>query len=259
MTDVTARSNTSCPAEARRGAPAERIIAAPEYDLPALASTVLLAIDTSLGTSVALGLPSSGGSGRIVEATSDDPRGHSELIGTLISRALELAGADATEVSAVVTGIGPGPFTGLRVGIAAAHAFAAGRNVPVLPLHGHEAVALVTLEAGAAPAARIVQDARRHELFVSEYSGLDWRGVPVRVADPALVPRAEYSGVDREIWPERIPAARLVQLALRRLAVLGGIGQSSDSALERAFEPNRALYLRAPDVRAPAAPKRVTP
>lgn len=206
-----------------------------------VSSRGILAIDTAIGTSVALGV-----NGEIYEQSSDDPLGHAERIGTMINRVLADAGVGPESVTAVVVGVGPGPFTGLRVGIAAAHAFALGRGVPLLPVQGHEAVALEVLEHGAAAAVRVVQDARRRELFVTEYSGLDWAGVPVRTADPHLVARAEYVPVAHEIWPVKIPAARLVQLAALRLAAGHG------------FEPDQALYLRAPDVKPPGTPKRVS-
>ncbi|MBK0419746.1 tRNA (adenosine(37)-N6)-threonylcarbamoyltransferase complex dimerization subunit type 1 TsaB [Leucobacter sp. CSA1] len=216
--------------------PVERVLEAEEQGAGAL-----LAIDTALGTSVALGV-----SGRVYEAVSDDPRRHAEAIGGLLARVFAASGATVSAVTGVVIGVGPGPFTGLRVGIAAAQAFALGRGVPLLPLQGHEAVALAVLEAGAASGVRVVQDARRRELFVTEYSGLDWAGVPVRSEEPHLVPRAEYREARNEVWPERIPAARLVQLAARRLAS------------GRRFEAEQALYLRAPDVKQPSAVKRVS-
>ncbi len=224
------------PVELLRESPSGRVLAAEE-----LAEHALLAVDTALGTSVALGL-----GGRIYEASSDDPMRHAEVIGGLLAGLFETAGASPSEVTAVVAGVGPGPFTGLRVGIAAAHAFATARGVPLLPLQGHEAVALAVLEEGAAAGARIVQDARRRELFVTEFSGLDWAGVPVRSVDPHLVTRADHTEASLDVWPERIPAARLVQLAARRLAA------------GRPFEEDRALYLRVPDVKQPAAPKRVS-
>lgn len=224
------------PGELTAAAPRERVIDAPE-----LGEQVLLAIDTSLGTSVAVSR-----AGRIAEVVSDDARGHAEVIGTLIARACELAGARPDEVTGVVAGIGPGPFTGLRVGIAAAQAFATGRGVPLLPLSGHDAVVLPVLQSGATAGVRVVQDARRRELFVTEYSVLDWVGVPVRTRDAHLIARTEYVPTPGEVWPERVPAARLVQLAGRRLRSGGK------------FEPDRAVYLRAPDVKPSAAPKRVS-
>ncbi|MFC5337804.1 tRNA (adenosine(37)-N6)-threonylcarbamoyltransferase complex dimerization subunit type 1 TsaB [Leucobacter denitrificans] len=213
-----------------------------KVEAPELGQRVMLAIDTSLGTSVAVGA-----SGWIAEVSSDDPRGHAEHIGTLIAQALAAATTDASSITDVVAGMGPGPFTGLRVGIAAAHAFAVGRGLSVLPLVSHDAAALDLLETGAISGVRVVQDAKRRELFVTEYSALDWAGVPVRSADPHLVPREGYVSVSNEARPERVSAAALVRLAARMLAA------------GREFEADRALYLRQPDVMPPSAPKPVTP
>lgn len=210
-------------------------------DAPELGSQVLLAIDTAIGTSIALG-----SDGRITEVSSDDPRGHAELIGTLLAEVFARAGVSPERVTGVVAGIGPGPFTGLRVGIAAAHAFAQSRGVPLLPLQGHEAVAVAQL-AGADAGVRVVQDAKRRELFVTEYAGLDWAGIPVRSVEPHLVARADHVPAVGEVWPERIPATELVRLAARRL----GAG--------REFEPDQALYIRQPDVMLTSGPKKVLP
>lgn len=231
-----ARIDAWPPPEVLSSAPSERVLDAPE-----IGAHALLAIDTALGTSVALG-----SGGRIFEVSSDNARGHTEAIGRLIARALELAGASPQSVTGVVAGIGPGPFTGLRVGIAAAHAFAVGRSVPLLPLLSHEAVALAALGRGATSAVRVVQDARRRELFVTDFAGLDWMGAPLRHGEPRLEHRESFAAGPGDLWPERIPAARLVQLAARRLAS------------GREFEPDRALYLRDPDVYPPAARKRVS-
>ena len=208
---------------------------------PELGGHVLLAIDTAIGTTVALGVD-----GEVHVVASDDPRGHAEAIGSLLDEVFRVSGAAPARVTGVVAGIGPGPFTGLRVGIAAAHAFAVGRGVPLLPVQGHEAVALNVLEHGAAASVRVVQDARRRELFVTEFRGLDWAGIPERGAGPGLVTRADYVESPGDVWPERIPAASLVRLAARRLAS------------GRDFDDDRALYLRAPDIAQPSAPKRVS-
>lgn len=224
------------PAELFVGAPKERVLHGEH-----LADRVLLAIDTALGTSVAIAIRD-----QIFEVTSDDARGHAEAIGDLIARALSYADVAASAVTEVVVGVGPGPFTGLRVGIAAASAFATGRGVPLLPLLSPEAVARAVLDQDSSAKFRVVQDAKRRELFVTDYTGLDWVGLPVRSADPRLELRETFERVENDIWPERIPAGRLAQLAARRLAS------------EVDFEQNRALYLRAPDVKPAAAVKRVS-
>lgn len=215
---------------------AERSIHAPETG-----GHVLLAVDTALGSSVALS-----GHGEIVECSSDDARGHVESIGTLIARVFERSAMKPEHVTAVVAGTGPGLFTGLRVGIAAARAFATGRNVPLLAVTSHEAIALEYLDERADARFRIVQDARRRELFASVYEGLDAAGLPRVVSAPHLIARADFAASPEDVWPERVSAARLAQLAARRI-ITG-----------RDFPPVEALYMRQPDVAEPQAPKRVS-
>src|SRR3954447_22600173 len=103
---------------------------------------MILAIDTSLGTAVAVVEPDG-----VVrsQVENQDPRGHAEVIGSLIEQALAEASIGPADIAHVASGMGPGPFTGLRVGIAAARAFAMGRGVPVVPVVSHDAVALELL------------------------------------------------------------------------------------------------------------------
>ena len=99
---------------------------------------MILGIDTSLGTAVAV--VESDGVVR-AEASSDNPLGHAEAIGTLLVDALagaargpigQTGALEEVALTHVAAGMGPGPFTGLRVGIAAARAFALGRGLPVV-------------------------------------------------------------------------------------------------------------------------------
>ncbi len=217
---------------------------------------MILGIDTSLGSAVAVIEPDG-----VVRSQVDsvDPRGHAEVIGTLIEQALAEASASPSQVTHVVAGMGPGPFTGLRVGIAAARAFAMGRGIPVLPVVSHDAVALELLlhealtggyEDGSLETFAVVTDARRREFAYTVYRGLDDDGLPVRVSEPALAPRDELEDVlagagARRRDAERIPAALLAIAGARALAARRVIG------------PADALYLRSPDVTLPSAPKRV--
>src|SRR5690606_26724653 len=110
----------------------------PHADYP---GEVILAVDTSLGTAIAL-LDADGR--RLADASSPDPLGHAEVIGALLQRAL--TEADAGAITHVVAGMGPGPFTGLRIGIATARAFALGRSIPVIPVPSHFAAALSVID-----------------------------------------------------------------------------------------------------------------
>ncbi|MGX5772429.1 tRNA (adenosine(37)-N6)-threonylcarbamoyltransferase complex dimerization subunit type 1 TsaB [Microbacterium trichothecenolyticum] len=217
---------------------------------------MILGIDTSLGSAVAVVEPD----GVIrSQAESADPRGHAEVIGTLIERALAEASLSPSEITHVAAGMGPGPFTGLRVGIAAARTFALGRGVPVVPVPSHDAVALELLihdaltggyEESSDETFAVVTDARRREFAYTLYRGLDDDGLPVRVTESALAPRDDLDGVLASAGAarrdaDRIPAAMLALAAARALAAGRTIG------------PADALYLRSPDVTLPHAPKRV--
>jgi tRNA threonylcarbamoyl adenosine modification protein YeaZ len=199
------------------------------------------------------------------EESSENPLGHAEVIGTLIARALRAAavtpalGVTALKwdrITHVAAGMGPGPFTGLRVGIAAARAFALGRGIPVVPVVSHDAVALGRLlQAAIAGESEqrfaVVTDARRREFAYTVYDGMDADGLPLRVIEPALIPRDELD-------------ARLAELGALRLdahavpAALIGIAASRALAAGRTIGPDDALYLRSPDVTLPGAQKRVT-
>lgn len=208
---------------------------------------VALAIDSSLGTSVAV----TNGS-ELFTFGVDDYLSHAEVVAALIDQALDAAKLSASQVRSVVAGVGPGPFTGLRVGLAAAQAFAAGCSIPLLPLVSHEAAALEALsalpETEQQAGVFIATDARRKELFGTRYGALDAEGLPVLRGAPALYPR-DYS-LSREdgilVEPERIDASHLILLAALR------------SRCHRSFEEPGALYLRSPDVTPQHAPKRVS-
>ncbi|MBZ4486923.1 tRNA (adenosine(37)-N6)-threonylcarbamoyltransferase complex dimerization subunit type 1 TsaB [Microbacterium sp. cx-55] len=225
---------------------------------------MILGIDTSLGTAVALVDPD--GVVR-AEVASDNPLGHAEVIGDLLVQATEAARTTAAHgsglpasgddpITHVVAGMGPGPFTGLRIGIAAARTFALARAIPVIPVPSHDAVALGVLLAAAfegAEAGRfaVVTDARRKEFAYTVYLGLDDDGLPVRVAEPALVPRDLLDDRLRELDAARIEATS-VSAAL--LAITG----ARAVAARRSLAGPEPLYLRSPDVTVAHAPKRVS-
>jgi tRNA threonylcarbamoyl adenosine modification protein YeaZ len=198
---------------------------------------VILAVDTSRRTAVAV-VDEDGGA--VVELANDDPRAHAEAIGPLLEAAL--SGVDRGALTAVAYGVGPGPFTGLRVGIAAARAVAGALGLPVLPVASHDAVALQHLEAGGAEEFLVVADAKRREVYASHYAGLDPDGLPRRIGEPTVGPADALPALLRVTAD--VPAALLGRIAARR------------AALGRAPDGPEPLYLRAPDVTL-APPKRV--
>jgi len=204
---------------------------------------MLLAIDTSTGTSVAV----VDRTGILAETGTDDTMRHAEVIGGFIRDALAAAGVQPSRLSGVAAGMGPGPFTGLRVGIAAAHAFALGVARPFVPVVSHDAIAWAWYRDGGAGALQVVTDARRREFAVSGYDGLDADGIPVRSGGPALAPR------------DAVPAARGIRLDAVRVSA-GAVGMLAELAFSAGRLPladDQPLYLRAPDVTPSAGIKKV--
>jgi len=210
---------------------------------------VLLAIDTSAGTSVAV-VDLRGDV--LAERSTDDTMRHAEVVGLLIEDCLRAAGLDAGALTGVVGGMGPGPFTGLRVGIAAARVFALGAGRPFLPVISHDAIAWGRYQAGHTGGLLVVTDARRREVYWSAYSGTDAAGLPERSDGPGVAKPDVLMG---EQWAHaglpRFDAAAVSAGELGRVAAL------------RLFEghpfaADEALYLRSPDVTISAGPKRVS-
>ena len=205
---------------------------------------MLLAIDTSAGTSVAV---VDLDAGIITEHSSDDTRRHAEVIGELFAACLADIPGGVTVLSGVVAGMGPGPFTGLRVGIAAARAFAVGAGRIVVPIASHDAVAY-----GATEPVVVVTDARRKEVFWSAYAGSDDAGLPIRTHGPSLAPASELASHVAGFENYRVIEATSVSA--------GALGMVAEKlyANGRPFAADEPLYLRSPDVTISAGPKRVT-
>ena len=203
---------------------------------------VILAIDTSAGTSIALVKD-----GNVVSSRSTpDTMRHAEIIGSYISDVLSDAGVTSSDVTHVAAGMGPGPFTGLRVGIAAADAFAFGSGAILLPMNSHDAIALEFLDTDPTNNVVVTTDARRKEEYVSFYNGLDEQGCPIRNHGPAIQKPGEFVATESAfVQATEVPATWLGVLA-QRMLVAG-----------RSFLPFEALYLRSPDVTMSNGPKRV--
>jgi tRNA threonylcarbamoyl adenosine modification protein YeaZ len=205
---------------------------------------VLLAIDTSAGTSVAV---VDRDAGVLADRSSADTRGHAEIIGRFIRECLDESGVAVTALSGVAVGMGPGPFTGLRVGIASARAFAFGAGKPVVPVVSHDAIAF-----GLVAPTLVVTDARRREVYWSAYSGSDAEGLPVRASGPALCKPAELEHV--------VPGFDGYTRLDAELVSAASVGLVAETLYlhKRPFASGEALYLRSPDATVGAGPKRVS-
>ncbi|MGN6444439.1 tRNA (adenosine(37)-N6)-threonylcarbamoyltransferase complex dimerization subunit type 1 TsaB [Amnibacterium sp.] len=199
---------------------------------------MLLAIDTSGASSVAV-VREDGG---VVAALLDeDVRGHAEHIGPMLEAVLDEAGRP--QIDAVAYGVGPGPFTGLRVGMAAARTAALVLGAVELPVLSHDAVALAAVRRGMAVPFVVVADAKRRERFATVYRRLDAAGLPVRDGEPTVGAEADLPALPHVVG---VVDAGLIGAvaALRRTAGIAPEGPA-------------ARYLRSPDVTIATARKSV--
>ena len=210
---------------------------------------MLLSIDTSAGTSVAV---VDRDRGVIAERSISDTMRHAEVIGLLIKESLSEADVAVSALSGVVGGMGPGPFTGLRVGIAAARVFALGAGKPFVPIISHDAVAYGHYRTGHTGGLVVVTDARRREVYWSAYSGADAVGLPARIVAPGL------SKPDALLEPDWT-YAQLPRINAATVSA-GDLGMVAELAFAngRPFAADQPLYLRSPDVTLSAGPKRVS-
>jgi tRNA threonylcarbamoyl adenosine modification protein YeaZ len=212
----------------------------------------VLAIDTS---SPAVTAAVVNADGEVVASRSQlAARGHGELLAPSVAECLAEARVAAADIGAVVAGTGPGPYTGLRVGLVTAAAFAHALGIPTYGVCSLDAIGAACPADGEL---LVVTDARRREVYWARYRhGVRQDGPHVEhPADVPLDSVTAVAGAAAELYewpgldlrPPRYPAAELlVRLAADRVV------SGADS------EPLAPLYLRRPDAVVPGAPKSVS-
>lgn len=213
---------------------------------------LVLAVDTSTpAVTAGLVLLEDGGSHTVASRVTVDARLHAEVLTPHILECLDEAGRAPSDLDAVVVGTGPGPFTGLRVGMATAAAFADALSIPV---HG---VGSLDAIAGGVPGDRrllVVTDARRREVYWARFEG----GVRVSGPDVGAPSSVDTSGCDAVAGsPQHVdlfdlPVEPVESPSPRSLVMLAA------DALLRGDTPDPLVpqYLRRPDAVATADRKR---
>ena len=216
--------------------------------------TLLLSIETATPRcSVALGHEG----GVLASFSVDRDRRHVEALVPAVAAICGAAGVALGEVDGVAVDVGPGLFTGMRVGIATAQALAMARGLAVHPVRSLDVLAHPLRHVGR-PVAAVV-DARRGEVFRSVHqtgvellpptcstptavaAELGELGPCLAVGDGAVRHRAVFEGDGIEVVPAAPSAESALELALA--AVAGGAAGLDPAQVE-------AFYLRAPDARA---------
>jgi len=127
----------------------------------------VLGIDTSSALSVAVGLDGASADQYLLGEVAAT-RQHAERLASAIKQLLRENDVEMSELSAIAVGVGPGPFTGLRVGITTARALGLALGIPVWGVPSHDAIALMAGPLGISDLL-VVTDARRKEVYWSRY------------------------------------------------------------------------------------------
>ncbi len=215
-----------------------------------MSGPVVLALDTS--TVVAAGVAR--GREALASLTVADRMQHVEQLIPLIRQALAEAGLSLADIDRIVVGLGPGPFTGLRVGVATAAVLAAAasvefRGVCTLDVLAAQHSAEHDGAGGEATGFVVATDARRKEVYWAQYDSAGTRLLGPRVGPPEDVPGLPTVGPAADLYPGRLHAV----MGPRTLdpGVLAAIGWDLPDA---GTEP---LYLRRPDAAEPTRRKPV--
>jgi tRNA threonylcarbamoyl adenosine modification protein YeaZ len=210
---------------------------------------LVLALDTATPTLVAGVARWSADAGAQVLAERALPSGnrHAELLTPAIEGALADAGLAMGDLDAVVTGLGPGPFTGLRVGVVTALALGDARGLPV--------VGVCSLDAIGSGARTVVTDARRKEIYWAVY---DADGV--RVTGPSVDKPADVSLPEPVMGDPTFAADRLGRPVTAADVTTAGLLRAAGPQLAdpSSADPLVPLYLRRPDATPPTAIKAVS-
>lgn len=209
--------------------------------------TLVLAIDTAT-PAVTAGVARHNGADVAVlgERVTLDARAHAEQLTPNVLGAMADAGAAMAELTAVVVGCGPGPFTGLRVGMATAAAYGHALGVPVYGVCSLDAIGLDT-----AGDVLVVTDARRREVYWARYrDGLRTAGPDVCAPGDVPAGAAAVAGSPDHVALFDLP--RLPPVYPTTSGLVRAVDWTADPA---ALVP---LYLRRPDAKTPAE-RGVTP
>jgi len=200
--------------------------------------TLLLAFDTATPqVSVAL----HDGTQVLAERTSDRSMKHGEQLAPLIAETMAEAGVVRQDLTAIAVGAGPGPFTGLRVGLVTARTLGFALEVPVYAACSLDVIALEAAGIVERPFA-VATDARRKEVYLAGYDADGRRLSGPVVTRPADVATSEpVAGEGALLYPESFPT----RFGPARPSA-SWLARAVTDELVELMDPE-PLYLRRPD------------
>ncbi|THJ65471.1 tRNA (adenosine(37)-N6)-threonylcarbamoyltransferase complex dimerization subunit type 1 TsaB [Arthrobacter echini] len=224
---------------------------------------LLLALDTSAAATVAL-LQDDVVVGRFASA---DTRSHAEVLAPAVRRILADAGVAGTDLDAIIAGVGPGPFTGLRAGLMTARTLGFAWGVRLHGVMSLDALAFDAVTRGATePASEFLvgTDARRGEIYWAAYRApAEGAVLPELLDGPHVGPAAGLPsgrpvvGRSASLYPEDLAGVPGFTTSDPDAASLGRVAHARLLA-GRALLDTSPLYLRESDAQVPGPRKRAT-
>lgn len=215
----------------------------------------VLAIDTAL-EACSVAVLDTGNPAGFVQETAPMVRGHAEALMPMMARVLEAAKTAAPELDRIAVTVGPGSFTGLRVGIAAARGLALAIGKPAVAVTTFAGFAAPYIAADDSLPVVAAVDARHDHLYLQVFGPGGRTLVTPRLVSLADALRIATSGSPRVVgtgarilathWPSAaaIPAA----IDPRRAPDVGWVARLGAAAQDTGAPP-KPLYLRAPDAK----------
>jgi tRNA threonylcarbamoyl adenosine modification protein YeaZ len=213
----------------------------------------VLAIDTALEACAAAVVDASRGV-TLAQESQAMRRGHAEALVPLLARVVEVAGVDFSVVDRIAVTVGPGSFTGLRVGISAARGIALASGKPAVGISSLAALAAPHIADGQRRAVVAVIDARHDQVYAQTFAP----GRGVTSLQRALATEIARSmpagpivlvgpGAERlaQAWPSGKPPPQIIPSAAPDIDWVARLGSAAD--ITRALP--KPLYLREPDAR----------
>jgi tRNA threonylcarbamoyladenosine biosynthesis protein TsaB len=185
--------------------------------------------------------------GRVLgSAGADIGRGHAEQLMAFVDEALAASGKALSDVDRVAVTIGPGSFTGIRVGVAAARGFALSLGVPAVGVSRLAALAAAASRDNPGRSVAVVMDAKRDEVYGQMFSADLAELTPPEALDIADAV-ARFEGYDGIVCGS---GAALVSVMpngsdLTDIGIVAKLGAYADPAHGKP----KPLYLRGPDVK----------
>ncbi len=187
----------------------------------------------------------------VAQYASTESMRHGEMLAPGIADVLAQAGAGSRDVTAIAVGVGPGPFTGLRVGLVTARTMSLALGIPVYGVCSLDILAAEAIDAGLSEFL-VATDARRKEVYLASYADGQRTDGPVVIKPADAASTGTVVGHGALLYPDSFPNTAGPEHP--SAAVLAGLVVAERFEL---LDPE-PLYLRRPDAVLAHAPKKVS-